>query len=135
MAIAPDPRFPEHQDYVFEEKMAPSIPGNRGPLRFEEGLALDSDVPDDFTRGMLESGTGSAPDRNGNNPDTQYKHADETLRERAHVGSASWVDSPMYLGAFAGGSSEGNRIEYVMEDRGQGLGRRYENLNAAVIRD
>ena len=134
MAIAPTPQFPENMGNVFEEKMAPSIPGNRGPLRFEEGLATDTDIPSDFQRGMMEAEQGVG---GGNHvdPNTQYKHADETLRERAHVGSASWVDSPGYLNDFASGSSEGNEITYVMEDRGMGLGQRYENVNAAVVRD
>ena len=134
MGIAPTPQFPENQPAVYETKFAPSIPGNRGPLRFEEGISTDTDVPNDFQRGMQEAGMGV----NGGShvdPSTQYKHADETLRERAHVGTASWVDSPMYLGSFASGSGEGNVVEYVQEDRGMGLGQRYENVNAAVVRD
>jgi hypothetical protein len=132
MSLAPAPQNPENAPNVYETKMAPSIPGNRGPLRFEEGIATDSDIPSDFQRGMMESGMGVGPGQNGVDPNTQYKHADETLRERAHVGSASWVDSPMYLGSFAGGSGEGNVVEYVQESRD---GSRYENVNAAVVRD
>jgi hypothetical protein len=130
MGIAPAPGFPEVAPYTYERKLAPSIPGNRGPLRFEEGLATDTDVPDDFQRGMIEAGRPAAG--GGVNPDTQYKHADEVMRERAHVGSAAWVDSPMCLGGFAAGAGEGNRIEYVEEDRS---GRRYDYLNAAVVTD
>jgi hypothetical protein len=104
MGLAPDPQFPERGTNSYDRKVAPSIPGNRGPLRFEEGLATDTDVPDDFVRGMQE-GMIAAPGRfNHVNPDVQYKHADEVMRERAHVGSAAWVDSPSMLGDFADGS-------------------------------
>lgn len=130
--LAPNPQFPEQAPYTFETKVAPAQPGNRGPLRFEEGLATDTDVPNDFQRGMQEGGLTAPGQPNQVNPETQYKHADEVLRERAHVGSASWVDSPPYLGAFAAGAGEGNVIEYVEEDRSGG---RYENLNAAVVTD
>lgn len=132
MGIAPNPQLPEVSPYTFERKMAPAIPGNRGPLRFEEGLALDTDVPDDFQRGMMEGGQSAPGHPNAVDPNTQYKHADEVYRERAHAGSAAWVDSPQYLGGFATGAGEGNRIEYVEEDRSGG---RYETLNAAVVTD
>lgn len=131
MGLAPNPQFPEHVGAVYERKMAPAMPGLRGPLRFEEGLATDTDVPNDFQRGMTEGGVGGAAP-NTPNPESQYKHADEVYRERAHAGSAAWVDSPMYLGAFAGGAGEGNVIEYVQENRSGG---RYETLNAAVVTD
>ncbi len=29
----------------FERTMGPDIAGNKGPLRFEEGVATDTDVP------------------------------------------------------------------------------------------
>lgn len=130
MGLAPNPQFPERAPVTYETKMAPAMPGNRGPLRFEEGIATDTDVPNDFQRGMMEGGTPGPG--GGANPETQYKHADEVYKERAHVGSAAWVDSPQYLGGFAAGAGEGNRIEYVEEDRSGG---RYENLNAAVVTD
>ena len=130
MGIAPDPQFPERAPVMYERKMAPAVPGLRGPLRFEEGIATDTDVPDDFQRGMMEGG--AAAQGGGVNPNTQYKHADEVMKERAHVGSAAWVDSPLYLGGFAEGAGEGNVIEYVEEFRSGG---RNENVNAAVVRD
>ena len=43
---------------------------------------------------------------NHNNPNSQYKHADQTMQERAHVGSASWVDAPSVLSEFVGGVTE-----------------------------
>lgn len=128
--IAPAPQFPERPQPMYERKLAPSRPGNRGPLRFEEGLATDTDIPNDFQQGMMEGGTPGPG--GGANADTQYKHAAQVLKERAHPGSAAWVDSPMYLGAFAGGAGEGNEIVYVQEERS---GARYENLNAAVVLD
>lgn len=130
--IAPAPQFPEQSPYTYERKMAPAVPGTRGPLRFEEGIATDTDVPNDFQRGMQEGGIPAAGSQNNVNPETQYKHANETLQERAHVGSAAWVDSPPYLAGFAGGAGEGNVIEYVQENRS---GRRYDVLNAAVVTD
>lgn len=130
MTIAPAPQFPETSPYMYERKMAPSVPGNRGPLRFEEGLATDTDIPNDFQRGMMEAGQPGPG--GGVSPETQYKHANETLAERAHVGSAAWVDSPPCLGAFAAGAGEGDRIEYVDEIRS---GQRMEYLNAAVVQD
>lgn len=133
MGIAPVPTLPENAPNLYERKMAPAMPGNRGPLRFEEGLATDTDVPNDFQRGMMESNQIPAGQpSNAVNPETQYKHANETLQERAHVGSASWVDSPMYLGGFAQGAGEGQTVQYIQEDRSGG---RYENVNAAVVRD
>lgn len=131
MGIAPAPGFPERADYTYERKLA--VPGERrGPLRFEEGLATDTDVPNDFQRGMLE-GTMPAPGHpNAVNPETQWKHANETLAERAHVGSAAWIDSPAMLADYAGGAGEGNQIEYVQVTRSGG---RYGRPNGALVTD
>lgn len=132
VGIAPAPQFPETTPYVYERKVSPGQPGLRGPLRFEEGLATDTDIPNDFQRGMQEGGISAPGQPNQVNPETQYKHADEVYRERAHAGSAAWVDSPPYLGGFAAGAGEGNVIEYVLEQRSGG---RTEILNAAVVTD
>jgi hypothetical protein len=104
MSIAPDPGFPERGMYRYEETMAPARPGGRGPLRFEEGLATDTDVPDDFTRGMLEPMIPAPGRLNHVNPAIQFKMPEETIQERVHVGSAAWVDAPTMLGEFAHGS-------------------------------
>lgn len=107
MAISPNPMFPETQQTVFESTYAPSMPGNRGPLRFEEGIATDTDVPYDFGVGAYED-TAPAPGRqNHNNPEMFYKYAEETMRERAHVGSATWIEAPAMLGDFVQGSMSG----------------------------
>lgn len=130
MTLAPTPQFPEYVGPVYERKLAPAAPGLRGPLRFEEGLATDTDIPNDFQRGMTEGGITAAG--GSVSPATTNKSAEEVYKERAHAGSAAWVDSPAYLGGFAQGAGEGNRIEYVQENRSGG---RYETLNAAVVTD
>ncbi len=104
MGLSPDPVFPERPGNKYEREIAPNTPGSRGPLRFEEGVATDSDVPQDFVRGMRESSIPAPGRSNHVNPDVLFKHADETMRERAHVGSAAWVDAPSLLGEFAHGA-------------------------------
>jgi hypothetical protein len=104
MSLAPEPMFPERGRYQYDETMAPNRPGGRGPLRFEEGLGTDTDIPDDFVRGMTEFMV-SAPGRiNHVDPNVQFKFPEETMSERAHVGSAAWIDAPTMLGEFAHGS-------------------------------
>lgn len=108
MTVAPQNKFPERTPNVFERSMAPSIPGNRGPLRFEEGVATETDVPSDFQQGAYAD-TASAPGRpNQNNRQMFYKPAADTLRERAHIGSASWVEAPEVLSDFVTGAHSGN---------------------------
>ena len=109
MTIAPNPMFPEKSPTVFERTLAPSIPMNKGPLRFEEGIATDTDVPNDFAQGAYLD-TSSAPGgrMNHNNPEMFYKHPMDTMRERAHVGSASWIEAPTVLSDFVQGSMAGD---------------------------
>jgi hypothetical protein len=104
MAIAPEPQFPEKGTYVYPRTMGPDRPGQRGPLRFEEGLATDTDLPDSFRQGMLEPMVPAPGRLNHVNPEVQYKWPEETMAQRAHVGSASWIDAPSMLGEFAHGS-------------------------------
>jgi len=104
MSLGPEPQFPERGSYNYDRTMGPNRPGGRGPLRFEEGIGTDTDVPTDFQRGMTEFMI-SAPGRiNHVDPNTQFKMPEETMRERAHVGSAAWIDAPTMLGEFAHGS-------------------------------
>jgi hypothetical protein len=104
MGLSPDPMFPERGDYAYDRTMGPDRPGGRGPLRFEEGVATDTGVPSDFTRGMTEFMM-SAPGRiNHVDPSTQFKMPEETMAERSHMGSAAWIDAPSMLGEFAHGS-------------------------------
>ena len=93
---------------MFEGEYAPSIPGNKAPLRFEEGIATDTDVPNDFAKGAYEDTAPSSMRMNHNNPEMFYKHAADTMRERAHVGSASWIEAPSVLSEFVEGAMAGD---------------------------
>ena len=68
MSIAPAPRFPEKPGNMYDRKMAGAVPGQRGPLRFEEGIATDTDVPQEFTNGAMQGYMPAAgrPNRNAN---------------------------------------------------------------------
>lgn len=102
-SIAPAPQFPEAPTYVYERKFTGAIPGQRGPLRFEEGVATDTDIPAEFVKGMSQ-GYMTPPGRPNHNMNVYEKWPEETMRERAHVGSAAWIEAPAYLGEFAHGS-------------------------------
>lgn len=132
MAIAPDPKFPERTGTVYDRKMSPATPGQRGPLRFEEGIATDTDVPQEFTKGAMQ-GYMPAAGRPNRNQNVFEKPAEETMRERAHVGSAAWVEAPTHLSEFsAGGFADhgDNRFEEVFRSGGpQKAG------NPAVVND
>lgn len=108
MNVAPSPMFPEKTPVMFEQTYAPSIPGNKGPLRFEEGVATDTDVPNDFSRGAYFDTAPSPMRQNQPNPENVFKHPEETMRERAHVGSASWVEAPALLSDFVTGAVAGD---------------------------
>jgi hypothetical protein len=116
---------------MYEMKGADN-PTRRGPLRFEEGVATDTDVPNDFIKGM-ESGSAVAPGRPNRNAPVWQKSAAETLSERAHVGSASWVEAPTFLGEFAHGTMNdysAAQIETVARSGG-----RMQRPNATVVND
>lgn len=106
MTIAPSNIPPERSPQTYQRTMGPNMAGRTGPLRFEEGLATDTDVPDDFTEGMADGYMTGPGSPNHNNPNSQYKHADVVMQERAHVGSASWVDAPSVLREFVQGVTE-----------------------------
>jgi hypothetical protein len=122
---SPDPQFPEKGTYTFDHTVAPNQPGGRGPLRFEEGLSTDTDIPSDFSRGMTEFMV-SAPGRiNHIDPNTQFKMPEETMAERAHVGSAAWIDAPTMLGEFAHGSfTDQAEVRYEEVQRSGGIQKR-----------
>lgn len=131
MGIAPSNIPPERSPQGFQRTMGPNVAGRTGPIRFEEGLATDTDVPDDFSQGMgdgYQTGPGSP---NHNNPESQYKHADQVMRERAHAGSASWVDAPSVLQEFVGGVTE-PPVTYPDVIRSGG---RYERRSPEVVTD
>ena len=78
MTVAPQNPYPEQQQGVFERTMAPSIPGNRGPLRFQEGIQTDTDVPNDFVRGAYGD---TAPNGRFSHPSREmfYKWPEESI--------------------------------------------------------
>lgn len=129
--IAPVAIPPSVVSSVYERKMAPDAPGGRGPLRFEEGLATDTDLPMEFVNGV-QQGCIPAPGRPNHNANVYEKWPDETMRERVHVGSASWVEAPTYLGAFAGGTSPEAEQKYIQVDRSGG---RYQRRNPSQVTD
>ena len=132
MAIAPDPKFAERAGTTYDRKFSPATPGQRGPLRFEEGLATDTDVPAQFTNGAMQGYEPAAGRPNRNKP-VHTKTAEETMRERAHVGSAAWVEAPASLTDFASGGFADygdNKIERVMRN-----GARQNSANPAVVND
>ena len=135
MTVSPVPMFPEtgRNEIMFEGEYAPSIPGNKGPLRFEEGVATDTDVPNDFAKGAYEDTAPSPMRMNHNNPEMFYKHAADTMRERAHVGSASWVEAPALLSDFVTGAMAGDGMPtFEMEYNSGGYTKR---PNPTVVSD
>ncbi len=132
MGIAPNPQFPERSGNVYERKLGPNMPGGRGPLRFEEGVATDTDIPTGFERGLAD-GYVAAPGRPGHNAKVDTKYPQETMAERAHVGSAAWVEAPEFLGEFAHGSfADYDRVEFEQVDRS---GARYQRMNPSQVWD
>lgn len=130
MGIAPNPQFPERGQNVYEVKAAGNM-DRRGPLRFEEGVATDTDVPTDFQKGMA-SGFAAAPGRPNRNAPVWQKPASETLSERAHVGSAAWIEAPTFLGEFAHGSYSQNAEQVIETKMAAG---RTMRVNPTVVND
>lgn len=132
MTIAPNPKFPERPGTVYDRKVSSALPGQRGPLRFEEGIATDTDVPNEFSKGASQAYQPAAgrPNRNAN---VFTKTAEETMRERAHVGSASWVEAPTHLTEFSTGAFTdhgSNVFEEAFRDGGH-----QQAANPAVVQD
>jgi len=133
VTVAPVPMFPEKSPTMYERSLAPSIPMNKGPLRFEEGVATDTDVPNDFARGAYFD-TSSAPGRmNHNNPEAVFKYPMETMRERAHVGSAAWIEAPTVLSDFVQGAMAGDNMP--MFERVFNPGTHVNRMNPTVVSD
>jgi hypothetical protein len=130
--IAPTPGFPEKVGATYERKMSPATPGLRGPLRFEEGIATDTDVPSDFQLG-LDQGYDTPAGRPNHNVNVMEKYADETMQQRAHVGSAAWVEAPTYLGEFAQGNF-GDHSQVVIEEVIRNGAHQYR-VNPAQVND
>ena len=98
----------------------------RGPLRFEEGVATDTDIPTDF-------GLGAYGDTAGPVPMTMAKDPATTMRERAHVGSATWIEAPTMLSDFVIGASIGQTPPSF--ERELGSERRLIRLSPAMVND
>lgn len=130
--IGPAPQFPERTGSVYERKMSPAQAGLRGPLRFEEGVATDTDVPQEFSKGAAQ-GYQTPPGRPNHNQNVFEKPAAETLKERAHVGSAAWVEAPTFLDEYSSGAFA-DYAEATFEEEIRS-GARYERVNPATVID
>lgn len=129
--LSPVPNLPERVSSVYEEKQGVNNV-RRGPLRFEEGLGTDTDVPNDFQLGVMQ-GYVTAPGRPNHNANVYEKLPAETMKERAHVGSAAWVEAPTFLGEFAHGAHADLAAQvYERVDRSGG---RYERIAPSVVSD
>lgn len=101
----------------------------RGPLRFEEGVATDTDVPNEFGRGAYGDTAGDMRGRSF----TTIKGEMETTRERAHVGSASWIEAPTMLNDFVYGVTAAHGMpQYELE---YGSESRIRRFNPAMVQD
>jgi hypothetical protein len=101
----------------------------RGPLRFEEGIATDTDVPFEFGRGAYGDTAGDNRGRSF----TVIKDPMETMRERVHMGSSTWIEAPAMLSDFVYGAHAGMGMpEFELE-----LGSEYRLLrpNIANVTD
>ena len=133
--LAPDPSFPERPGTYYERKMGPNTSGKLGPVRFYEGLASDTDLPNEFSNGAMQ-GYRTAPGRPNHNLNVYEKWPAETMRERAHVGSAAWTEAPTYLSEFAHGTdSVIAERKYELVNRAAPFGKRWERRSAAEIND
>ena len=112
----------------YEHVMA-SNTARRGPLRFEEGVATDTDIPNDFGQGAYGDPGGDGRGR----PFTPIKDPGQTMRERAHVGSASWIEAPTMLSDFVIGAGIGQGPPSF--ERELGSEARIRRLNPAQVSD
>ena len=133
--LAPVDHYPERPGTIYERKAAPNQSGQQGPARFYENLASDTDIPRDFELGVMQGyKTAGRPNHNQN---VYEKWPAETMKERAHVGSAAWVEAPTYTGEFAHGTGMAAERKYEQVNRGapNPSGRRYERRNPAEVMD
>lgn len=133
MTLAPVPGFPEKPDYSYERTLGNNRGGNRGPQRFMEGVANDRDVPNDFGQGSGSDVAGTGRLSSRSNPSSQFKYPEQTMRERMHVGAASWIEAPSVLAEFVQGSQAGYGMpSYEMEFMDGG---RQQRRAGAVVSD
>lgn len=132
MSLAPAPGFPERPGTNYEVNRVSGAPSGPGPLYFEEGLGTDTDLPSNFQTGAMQ-GYVTPPGRSNHNQNVYIKTAQETMSERAHVGSAAWVEAPTMLQDFAAGSfSDAAEVRYEEVYRSGG---RMARPNPAVVSD
>jgi len=62
-----------------------------------------------------------------------YKPADVTMKERAHVGSASWIEAPSVLGEFVQGVVAGDGMPKF--ERSFNSGAHMNRPNATRVHD
>jgi hypothetical protein len=125
MGLSPIPNLSEEKDrrQQYETDVAANN-RRRGPLRFEEGVATDTDVPNDFRKGAYA-------DTSNPHPVTCWKGAAETQRERVHMGSSTWIEAPSLLSEFVQGAHMfGRGFE---QERGSEA--RIHRPNRAVVND
>jgi hypothetical protein len=128
--LAPTAVPPSQASTFYEVKVGQNN-ARRGPMRFEEGIATDTDVPTDFVVGVRQ-GTMPAPGRPNHNANVYEKPAAEVMRERAHLGSAAWVEAPTYLGAFQGGTTPEAEQRFIQVNVSGGS---YMRRNPATVTD
>lgn len=128
--LAPVINTPSQVSTFYEAKIGNNV-ARRGPLRFEEGIGTDTAVPNDFVVGVRQ-GCVPAPGRPNHNMNVYEKAAAETMGERAHLGSAAWVEAPSHLGAFAEGASPQAEQRFIQTNCSGG---RYERRNPACVTD
>lgn len=104
---APVPQYPEKPRHAYLHTFGENR-ARRGALRFQEGVETDMDIPSNFVEGVTAGNMVNL---------THRKWPEETLRERAHVGSASWIEAPSMLDHFVVGSGEEpQRTNYEFRD-------------------
>ncbi len=128
--LAPVIGVPETVSTFYERKVGSNL-ARRGPLRFEEGIGTDTAVPNDFVVGV-QQGIIPAAGRPNHNANVYEKPAAETMQERAHLGSAAWVEAPTFLGSFAAGTSPEAEQRFIQTTC---TGSRYERRNPAQVTD
>lgn len=130
MGLSPSPQFPERAPQQYEAVQT-SNPERRGILRFEEGISTDTSVPDDFVLGAMQ-GYRTPAGRPNHNLNVYEKPAEQTMKERAHLGSAAWPDAPSFVGEFRHGTTSIAEVRYEQVTRD---GRHQDRKNAEVISD
>ena len=112
----------------YEHVMAVNT-ARRGPLRFEEGVATDTDIPNDFGQGAYGDPGGDGRER----PFTVVKSPEETMRERAHVGSSTWIEAPTMLSDFVIGAGIGQGPSQFEMELGSEV--RLRRISPAAVSD